>query len=194
MYIYLLLSAVPCLSRASDIEKYDPKSEFALGGDDEGWVATHQDPAAAGTAAAGAAADDIPDLDDTPAAATTSTAAAGSSSGAAAASSSQPAAAAAAAASDADEDDDDDVPDISDLELIEPEDEVSWCWCGWLVMAGLKHQHTGHCVALHRKPTPALPAQQQHQTKTQRGSCSTTLSHASPDGNSSLASLNQSWI
>jgi hypothetical protein len=111
----MLLSpcAVPCLSRASDIEKYDPKSEFALAGDDEGWVATHQDPAGAGAAAAAAAADDIPDLDDTPAGGAAA-AAAGSSSAQAGTGSSTAAAAV----------DDDDVPDISDLELVEPEDEV----------------------------------------------------------------------
>lgn len=105
---------MPCLSRASDIEKYDPKSEFALGGDDEGWVATHQDPASAAAAAATAAADDIPDLDDTLAAA----AAAAGSSGQAAGASSSPAAA-----------DEDDLPDIEDLELVEPEDEVCAVLC-----------------------------------------------------------------
>jgi hypothetical protein len=109
--------AVPCLSRATDIEKYDPKSEFALGGDEEGWVATHKDPdsATAGSAAAAAAAqeEDIPDLDaeDPPAV----TAAAAGSAG-------QPGGAAAAAAAAAE---DDDVPDISELELVEPDDEVS---------------------------------------------------------------------
>lgn len=105
---YLVTRGVPCLSRASDIEKYDPRSEFALGGDDEGWVATHQDPASAAATAASAAADDIPDLDDTP------SAAAGSS-GQAAGASSSPAAAA----------DEDDLPDIEDLELVEPEDEAA---------------------------------------------------------------------
>ncbi|KAF6262497.1 autophagy protein [Scenedesmus sp. NREL 46B-D3] len=108
---YLVTRHVPCLSRASEIEKYDPKSEFALGGDDEGWVATHQDPGSAGGAAAAAAAgqeDDIPDLDaEEPGAAA-----------AAAGSASQQAGAAAAA-------DDDDVPDISELELVEPEDEAA---------------------------------------------------------------------
>jgi hypothetical protein len=112
IHTYPLLQpcAVPCLSRASDLEKYDSKSEFALGGDEEGWVATHKDPgsAAAGSSAAAAAQeDDIPDLDaeENPAAA------AGSAGG-------QGGAAAAAV-------DDDDVPDISELELVEPDDEVS---------------------------------------------------------------------
>ena len=40
--------AVPCLSRASDLEAYDPSSEFALAGDEDGWTATHRDPAADG--------------------------------------------------------------------------------------------------------------------------------------------------
>jgi hypothetical protein len=107
--------AVPCLSRASDLEKYDPKSEFALGGDEEGWVATHQDPgsAAAGSSSAAAASqeDDMPDLDaeETPAAAAGS---AGRQGGAAAAAV-----------------DDDDVPDISELELVEPDDEVNGAAC-----------------------------------------------------------------
>lgn len=90
--------AVPCFSRASDIERYDPKSEFALGGDDEGWVATHQDPSAGSAAAAGAGEEDILDLDDDdpePSASHQGTRA-----------------------------EDDEVPDISELELVEPEDEV----------------------------------------------------------------------
>lgn len=111
LVVCVLRTTVPCLSRASDIEKYDPKSEFALGGDDEGWVATHQDPASAAATAATAAADDIPDLDDTPTAA-------GSSGAAAAPSSSSGGQAPAAAAEE------DDLPDIEDLELVEPEDEV----------------------------------------------------------------------
>ena len=93
------MPAVPCLSRASEIERYDPKSEFALAGDDEGWVATHQDPGAAGAAGgSGNAADDIPDLDEAPAQQQTATAAAASG--------------------------EDDVPDISELEIVEPDDEV----------------------------------------------------------------------
>lgn len=115
---------MPCLSRASDIEKYDPKSEFALGGDDEGWVATHQDPTADSSAAA-TAADDMPDLDDTPAStAAAATAPAGGSSAAGDVGSSSQAVAAAGAAAAGGDDDEDDVPDISDLELVEPEDEV----------------------------------------------------------------------
>jgi hypothetical protein len=55
--------SVPCLSRASEIERYDPKSEFALAGEEDGWVATHQDPTA-DTATAAGAADDMPDLDE----------------------------------------------------------------------------------------------------------------------------------
>jgi hypothetical protein len=122
--------AVPCLSRASDLEKYDPKSEFALGGDEEGWVATHQDPgsAAAGSSAAAAAAqeDDIPDLDAEEAPTAAAAGGAGRQGGAAAAAV-----------------DDDDVPDISELELVEPDDEVRLhaqrCWrvCSWGDCMGL---------------------------------------------------------
>lgn len=56
----LVPCTVPCLSRATELENYDPKSEFALAGDDDGWVATHKDPAA-GTSTA---AEDIPSIDD----------------------------------------------------------------------------------------------------------------------------------
>eukprot|EP00955_Chlamydomonas_euryale_P052763 355265-Chlamydomonas_euryale.AAC.19 len=44
-----------------ELEQYDPSSEFTLGGDEEGWTATHSDP---NHPQAGAAADDIPDMDD----------------------------------------------------------------------------------------------------------------------------------
>lgn len=37
------LNVVPCLRRAKDLE-YDPQSEFALAGEEDGWVATHRDP------------------------------------------------------------------------------------------------------------------------------------------------------
>eukprot|EP00879_Flechtneria_rotunda_P031607 GHRR01034544.1.p1 GENE.GHRR01034544.1~~GHRR01034544.1.p1 ORF type:complete len:266 (+),score=46.70 GHRR01034544.1:434-1231(+) len=102
---YLVTRNVPCLSRASDIEKYDSRSEFALGGDEEGWVATHQDPRTQSTsAAAGTAADDIPDLD-----------------------AAEPAAAGARGSHQRDvpSNNDDELPDISELELQEPDDEVS---------------------------------------------------------------------
>lgn len=59
--------AVPCLSRAADLERYDPQSEFALGGDEDGWTATHRDPqadAAAEGGTKGRAEDNIPSLDD----------------------------------------------------------------------------------------------------------------------------------
>lgn len=93
-------AAVPCLSRASEMEKYDPKGEFALAGDEEGWVATHQDPKA-DTAAAAAAEQDILDLDDPEPAASNQGVRA----------------------------DDDEVPDISELELVEPDDEVCGAEC-----------------------------------------------------------------
>lgn len=99
--MYLCSSAVPCLSRASDLERYDPKNEFALAGDEEGWVATHQDPQG-DVAAAAAAEEDILDLDDPHPAASNQGVRA----------------------------EDDDVPDISELELVEPDDEVSIHWCG----------------------------------------------------------------
>jgi hypothetical protein len=98
-----------------ELEKYDPASEFALGGDEEGWVATHQDPAgkaagAAAKAAAGGGEDDIPTLEEDPPTQPAAAAAAGGSS-------SQPAAGRGG--------DDDDIPDISELELAAAEDEVS---------------------------------------------------------------------
>eukprot|EP00879_Flechtneria_rotunda_P009568 GHRR01010014.1.p1 GENE.GHRR01010014.1~~GHRR01010014.1.p1 ORF type:complete len:240 (+),score=76.98 GHRR01010014.1:205-924(+) len=102
---YLVTRNVPCLSRASDIEKYDSRSEFALGGDEEGWVATHQDPRTQSTsAAAGTAADDIPDLD-----------------------AAEPAAAGARGSHQRDvpSNNDDELPDISELELQEPDDEAA---------------------------------------------------------------------
>ena len=40
-------STVPCMRRAKDLEAYDPKSEYALSGEEDGWVATHSDPHAA---------------------------------------------------------------------------------------------------------------------------------------------------
>uniref|UniRef100_A0A7R9UZA6 Autophagy-related protein 3 n=1 Tax=Chlamydomonas euryale TaxID=1486919 RepID=A0A7R9UZA6_9CHLO len=58
---YLVTRNVPCTKRAKELEQYDPSSEFTLGGDEEGWTATHSDP---NHPQAGAAADDIPDMDD----------------------------------------------------------------------------------------------------------------------------------
>ncbi len=80
----MLSLPVPCLSRASDLERYDPKTEFALDGDDDGWTATHKDPTsdkrageqqdadlpsidgpsgtAGGTGDAAGSDDDIPDI------------------------------------------------------------------------------------------------------------------------------------
>jgi ubiquitin-like-conjugating enzyme ATG3 len=76
---------VPCLRRAADLERaavpgsggaLDPKSEYALSGEDEGWTATHRDPnskasapgeeetAKKTTAAADADGNAIPDLAD----------------------------------------------------------------------------------------------------------------------------------
>eukprot|EP00775_Hariotina_reticulata_P010379 gene10379-10537_t len=95
---YLVTRGVPCLSRASDIEKYDPKSEFALAGEEDGWVATHQDPTAdSGTAAD--AADDIPDLDEAAGPSQLESTQLGGA--------------------------DDDAPDISELELEDPDDEAA---------------------------------------------------------------------
>mmetsp|Transcript_30646 Transcript_30646/g.78256 ORF Transcript_30646/g.78256 Transcript_30646/m.78256 type:complete len:314 (-) Transcript_30646:268-1209(-) len=93
---FLVTRNVPCVKRASEVESYNPNSEFALGGDEEGWVATHNDPNAA--PARKAAGDDaIPSIDD----------AAGSA----------PSAAAAGG--------DDDIPDISELELGGAQDEAA---------------------------------------------------------------------
>ncbi|KAF8073057.1 PXM16 [Scenedesmus sp. PABB004] len=93
---FLVTRRVPCLSRAAELERYDPGSEFALAGDDDGWVATHQDPQA--DAAAAGAREELPDLDerdDAP------------------------------SASHAGTRGDDEVPDISELELADPDDEAA---------------------------------------------------------------------
>lgn len=50
------------MRRATDIDNYDPNSEFVLGGDEEGWVATHNDPAVARPS--GQDNDDIPNMDE----------------------------------------------------------------------------------------------------------------------------------
>eukprot|EP00967_Tisochrysis_lutea_P123128 scaffold204460_cov17-Tisochrysis_lutea.AAC.1 len=42
------LCAVPCLRRAADMEAGALQSEYTLGGEEDGWVATHRDPALAG--------------------------------------------------------------------------------------------------------------------------------------------------
>jgi hypothetical protein len=95
---------------------YDPQSEFALGGDEDGWTATHRDPAAdaAGSGGGGdgpgngatggrrGGDDGIPSLDDDD---------------------DEPAAAAAAAGGSGAGGDDDDIPDIEELD-IEDDDEV----------------------------------------------------------------------
>jgi hypothetical protein len=88
---------VPCLSRATDVEQYDPASEFALGGDEDGWVATHQNPAA--DRKPGQPEEEIPSMEDEAAGT-----AAGANTGAAA--------------------DEEDIPDMGDLDLDEPADEV----------------------------------------------------------------------
>lgn len=51
---------MPCVKRAKELENYDPNSEFSLGGDEEGWTATHNDPA---LPTPGGAHEDIPDID-----------------------------------------------------------------------------------------------------------------------------------
>jgi len=100
---YLVTRNVPCLSRATDLEQYDPASEFALGGDEDGWVATHKNPAA--DRQPGQPDDEIPSIEDEVAGA----AAGGKTS-----------AAAATAATD-----DEDIPDMGDLDLEEPADEAA---------------------------------------------------------------------
>lgn len=57
-----MFPAVPCMKRASDVEAYNPNTEFALGGDEDGWVATHRDPAL--PAQPGTGDDAIPSIDD----------------------------------------------------------------------------------------------------------------------------------
>mmetsp|Transcript_2151 Transcript_2151/g.3487 ORF Transcript_2151/g.3487 Transcript_2151/m.3487 type:complete len:308 (+) Transcript_2151:85-1008(+) len=97
---YLVTRGVPCLSRATEFEQYNPNSEYALGGDEEGWVATHKAPVQAGAAAA------TPDTEGA------SSSQGPSTSGA---TSPQPSPANA----------DDDIPDISELELGAANDEAA---------------------------------------------------------------------
>lgn len=98
---YLVTRNVPCLSRAADLQQYDPQSEFAMGGDDDGWTATHRDPQGdAGAAAAGLGEEEVPTLEEEE-------------------EGGQQAAAAAVA------EDDDDIPDIDDLDLEDDEAAVS---------------------------------------------------------------------
>lgn len=52
---YLVTRGVPCMKRATELESYNENSEFALTGDEEGWVATHRDPAHQ-------VEDDVPDV------------------------------------------------------------------------------------------------------------------------------------
>ncbi len=54
------MHAVPSMRRAKDLEQYDPNSEFALGGEEDGWTATHNDP----VAEAAAAPEFIPDMEE----------------------------------------------------------------------------------------------------------------------------------
>ncbi|KAJ9510187.1 hypothetical protein QJQ45_015660, partial [Haematococcus lacustris] len=99
---YLVTRNVPCLRRAADAEACN--AEFALGGAEEGWVATHKDPAAADSTQA-AADSAIPSIDDSEVP--------GRIPG--------PAPVAAAAAPRVD----DDIPDISELELAAADDEAA---------------------------------------------------------------------
>ncbi|MEW5317645.1 MAG: hypothetical protein WDW38_008927 [Sanguina aurantia] len=93
---FLITRNVPCMRRATDIDNYDPNSEFVLEGDEEGWVATHNDPAVARPAGTDKD-DDIPEMDGPEAS---------------------------AAVKQGGIDDDDDIPDIGSLEMEEEEDEV----------------------------------------------------------------------
>mmetsp|Transcript_8738 Transcript_8738/g.18622 ORF Transcript_8738/g.18622 Transcript_8738/m.18622 type:complete len:301 (-) Transcript_8738:342-1244(-) len=54
---FLVTRNVPCLKRATDVETCN--TEFALNGEEEGWVATHRDPANAQ-----AGTEDIPSIDE----------------------------------------------------------------------------------------------------------------------------------
>ncbi|KAF5839299.1 autophagocytosis protein AUT1-like protein [Dunaliella salina] len=92
---FLVTRNVPCLRRAADMEAGALQSEYTLGGEEDGWVATHRDPALAGTADAEEA---IPSLDDQPNQGEGGKAAA---------------------------DEDDDCPDISELELGQADDEAA---------------------------------------------------------------------
>ena len=131
---FLVTRGVPCLRRAADLERaadaagagagagaagFDPKREYALSGEDEGWTATHRDPAAgAATGAAGAAAGE----EEQRAAAAAAAAAPGGEAAATAAAA--PAAASASAAAKAAADDDG-VPDMADLDIADDDDEAA---------------------------------------------------------------------
>ncbi|PNW86945.1 hypothetical protein CHLRE_02g102350v5 [Chlamydomonas reinhardtii] len=96
---FLVTRNVPCLKRATELEGYNPNSEFDVGGGEgeDAWVATHSNPAAAsGSAGKG----EVPSIDG---------AGAGGSGGAGAAGGNK----------------DDDIPDITDLELNEADDEAA---------------------------------------------------------------------
>lgn len=97
--------AVPCFKRATEMERGADAGELALGGDEEGWVATHSGDASGGAAGGSGsqlapAVDDTPDIDDV-----------GETSGGAG-----------GGAGTAGGDDDSDVPDIEELDL--EDDEV----------------------------------------------------------------------
>lgn len=55
--------SVPCLKRATELESSAAHGEVALQGEEEGWVATHNEP---GGDPASSAAADIPNMDDAP--------------------------------------------------------------------------------------------------------------------------------
>ncbi|KAG2482477.1 hypothetical protein HYH03_018584 [Edaphochlamys debaryana] len=101
---FLVTRKVPCVRRATELEGgYNPNSEFAVAGEEgeDAWVATHQDPAASARGAGGAAGDGgdgIPNIDDD----------------------AKPSAAAGQGGAK-----EDDIPDITDLELNEGEDEAA---------------------------------------------------------------------
>ncbi|KXZ48496.1 hypothetical protein GPECTOR_27g666 [Gonium pectorale] len=104
---FLVTRNVPCLRRATEVEGYNPNSEFALGDregeeGEEGWVATHSDPRAGQAGGASAAAGGS-------GAERAGKGEAGSSAGDAAA----------GGRADAD------IPDITDLELDEGDDEAA---------------------------------------------------------------------
>ncbi|GAX77733.1 hypothetical protein CEUSTIGMA_g5176.t1 [Chlamydomonas eustigma] len=57
---YLVTRGVPCTRRASELETYDPNSEFSISGYGDEWVATHSDPHASHDRT-----EHIPSIDDT---------------------------------------------------------------------------------------------------------------------------------
>lgn len=143
--------AVPCLRRAAEVESGN--AEFALGGDEEGWVATHRSPGEAGTGGQQAGSsgaegaqprksdDGIPSIDE--AEMSKQPAAAGAEGATPTASAPGGLSNVAGASAAVKQQADDDIPDISDLALgAAADDEVrctAMCELQWSRCRGSNH-------------------------------------------------------